>query len=174
VERLILSAKLFKSGFVHAMAWSSRGVARVVADSLPLRETLRTAAINACTPGNVVLLIVVGLAITLGLAVITSDPIETHSAAVPPASVSPLESGVNQSKAAVSALATAGLSTGRGGLDQGGLTSLVSDSGTALLVPDHRIQPDSNENFAAPHGDASLGGMDGRAAIATEATPSGK
>lgn len=107
------------------------------ADSTRPRAALRNAASNVCTMGNVIALLVVGLALALGVAVVTSDPIETHAEAisdVPRMSEGSSASAAKDTKAAVSALATVGLSTGVGGL--GHAEPFPSGASPAAGVPE--------------------------------------
>jgi hypothetical protein len=137
--------KLLRSVLGRVVSRGSSGFAQVLEGAQPVRESVRTMASNACTAGNLAVLVVAGLLTALGLVILTSDPIEVHAAAVPAVTESHAGPGLDDSKAAVALMATAGLSAGAGGLGPAGSISAVPPTNSALPAQVHRVQSSLDE-----------------------------
>jgi hypothetical protein len=140
----MITTKLLISGLRDGWSRSSNGLERTFANSRPLRAALRTAVSDVCTVGNVIVLFIVGLAVAVGVAMVTSDPIETHAAAIsdaPSLSPDPSASMVKDTKAAASTLATVGLSTEVGGLGHAELLPAGSPPVVGVPERDPNVPP---------------------------------
>jgi hypothetical protein len=167
---MIPTTKLLRSVLSRMVSRGSSGFAQVLEGSLPLRESMRATALNACTPGNLTVLVVAGIAAALGLAILMSDPIEVHAAAVPDVTASHVGNGSGDSKAAVALMATVGLSAEAGGLGSHGSIPVVPPTNSVLPADEHRLQSISDAGGALPDDRVGPLEVDVPAASATQAT----